>query len=107
MREFTEEDLDKAPYLLRNMVEANGKTIKQNNMEKTHNIQKGTLVETEEGLRLWVTYYGRDCDGTPLYWLSFEQEINQDNLFERTKQTGGYSEESLKVVRPKIEEEAA
>jgi hypothetical protein len=64
------------------IVEENGKTIKQNNMEKAHNIPVGTLVEVKyddwhgEGAckkihaRLWVWSHDRDCDGTPLYYLS-------------------------------------
>jgi hypothetical protein len=88
------------------MVEANGKTIKQNNLERTHGIAKGTLVETEEGLRLWVTYQGRDCDGTPLYWLSFEKDLDQKSVYDRSKQTGGYSEDSLVVVDPQPQQES-
>lgn len=66
-------------------VEQNGKTIKQNNLEKKHNIQLGTLVEItcddslcdeedqHNGLRLFVVEHTRDCDGTPLYGLSFDK----------------------------------
>lgn len=61
------------------IVEANGKTIKENNMEVTHNIPIGALVEYKlerwygEGscavihARKYVVAYSRDCDGTPLY----------------------------------------
>lgn len=64
------------------IVEENGKTIRQNNMEKTHDLPIGTLVEVkfDEWLdggacmkvhaRLWVWSHERDCDGTPLYTLS-------------------------------------
>lgn len=64
------------------IVEENGKTIHQNNQEKPHNIPLGALVEVQyddwygEGAcakvtaRLFVVHQGRDCDGTPLYWLS-------------------------------------
>jgi hypothetical protein len=64
------------------IVEENGKTIRQNNMEQVHSIPAGALVEVKytnwhgDGAcekvqaRLWVVKQGRDCDGTPLYWLS-------------------------------------
>jgi hypothetical protein len=63
------------------IVEENGKTIRQNNQEKTHNIPVGTLVEVDwhtwhgagacevTRARLWVISQDRDCDGTPLYTL--------------------------------------
>jgi hypothetical protein len=64
------------------IVEKNGKTIRDNNMDKIHDIPIGTLVEVKydtwfgEGAcekvhaRLWVVRHTRDCDGTPLYALS-------------------------------------
>jgi hypothetical protein len=94
---LTTEDLDKLPCLLRNMVEENGKTIKQNNMERTHGITVGSLVETEEGLRLFVVLCGRDCDGTPLYWLGMRWGEEREDWDQRL---GGYPEESLTVVEP-------
>ena len=63
------------------MVQDNGKTIKEENLEKGHNIPIGTLVETKYStwhgagacekvhVRLWVVAHERDCDGTPLYTL--------------------------------------
>jgi hypothetical protein len=113
------------------IVEANGKTIKQNNMQKQHNIPLGSLVEIfspedetwnepediMHGLRLWVTGHHRDCDGTPLYALSFNKIAYQqfkeceneaeagDKLANYMKQNyrgqfiNGYSEESLIVIR--------
>jgi len=64
------------------IVEDNGKTIRENNMELQHTIPVGTLVEVKydtwfgdgacekNHARLWVIIQGRDCDGTPIYWLS-------------------------------------
>lgn len=64
------------------IVQDNGKTIRENNLARSHNIPIGTLVEvkydTWEGdgaclkvhARLWVISHDRDCDGTPLYSLS-------------------------------------
>jgi hypothetical protein len=68
--------------MLHNLIEPNGKTIKENNLEKQHTIPIGALVEVKfdtwfgEGAcwkvhaRLWVVEHMRDCDGTPLYTLS-------------------------------------
>lgn len=64
------------------IVEENGKTIRDNNLEKVHSIPIGTLVEVKydewhDGgacekvhARLYVVSHDRDCDGTPLYSLS-------------------------------------
>lgn len=68
------------------IVEANGKTVKQNNMAQVHNISIGTLVEIlpdscsddEAGLRLFVVGHGRDCDGTPLYHMSFNKDAYKE-----------------------------
>ena len=116
-------------------VEQNGKTIKQNNLEKkTHNIELGTLVEItsddtlcdeedqHNGLRLFVVQHTRDCDGTPLYSLSFTKcaesklQSAKDDLEKQVEGTleyslthwttmnlqgsilSGFPEESLKVV---------
>ena len=116
-------------------VEQNGKTIKQNNLEKKkHNIELGTLVEItsddtlhdeedqHNGLRLFVVQHTRDCDGTPLYSLSFnkaagcELQSAMDDLEKQAKGSlehdlvswmtinlqgsilHGFPEESLKVV---------
>jgi len=63
------------------LVEDNGKTVRENNLEKKHNIPIGALVEVKyekwhgEGAceiihaRLWVISHDRDCDATPLYSL--------------------------------------
>jgi hypothetical protein len=79
------------------MIESNGKTIKENNNEKKHNIPIGTLVEVKYldilsaagaikkvHARLYVYSHDRDCDGTPLYSLSkasprFEEPYTIDN----------------------------
>ena len=50
--------------------DAKGRTFREINKEKTHNISIGSLVETEDGCRLFVVDHGRDCDETPLYGLS-------------------------------------
>jgi hypothetical protein len=55
--------------LLSEMVEPNGKTIRENNLEIKHTIPLNTLVELETGARVFVCQRTRDCDGTPLYCL--------------------------------------
>lgn len=69
------------------LVESNGKTVFQNNMEKNHDLSIGTLVEVkydawhDDGAcekvhaRLWIVGHTRDCDGTPLYSLSKYKNI--------------------------------
>lgn len=75
------------------------KTIKEVNLEKKHNIPFGTLVELEGGVRLFVVFHGRDCDGTPLYWLSPKLNESKAPAFNISSRIGGYSEESLKVIK--------
>lgn len=79
---------------VKDIVENNGKTIEQNNMEKGHNIPLGTLVEVKydkwhgDGAcekihaRLWVVDHSRDCDGTPLYSLCHVKINNIDDKFQ-------------------------
>ena len=86
-------------------VEQNGKTIKQNNLEKKHNIELGTLVEItcddslhdeedqHNGLRLFVVQHTRDCDGTPLYSLSFNKAAGRK--FQSAKDVEKQAEGSL------------
>jgi hypothetical protein len=64
------------------IVEKNGKSVLQNNLERSHTIPLGSLVDVKystwhgEGAcekvhaHLWVVRHDRDCDGTPLYTLS-------------------------------------
>jgi len=81
-----------------------GKTYREENNEKIHNIPLGTLVEVGEGLRLFVVQHDRDCDGTPLYSLSFDKKWKPDMFGEQFKTfarwaiDSGYSEDCLKVV---------
>ena len=65
----------------RDLVEENGKTVRENNMAIKHKIPIGTLVDVKydewygDGAcskvhaRLFVVEHNRDCDGTPLYGL--------------------------------------
>ncbi len=76
------------------------RTWRQMNQELKHNIPLGSLVEiVKTGVRLFVVFHGRDCDGTPLYWLSYDKEkYDKNDLLQSLKSTGGYSENSLKLV---------
>jgi|ERR1035437_883508 hypothetical protein len=93
-----------------------GKTFREENNEKTHNIPLGTLVEvsfgdsndeSKNGLRLFVVSHNRDCDGTPLYGLSFRKDWKIDlygpdyEMLTKAMVDYGYSEKCLKVIKKK------
>lgn len=97
------------------------KTYRELNREKTHKIPLNTVVsvarradedgEEEVELRLFVTMHGRDCDQTPLYYLSHMRHEEYERECEMLKSlglgifcpklAGGYVEESLTVTHPK------
>lgn len=66
------------------VVEPNGKTVRENNRSIPHEFPIGALVEIStncpigqfgsnyNGVRLFVVGHARDCDGSPLYSLSFD-----------------------------------
>lgn len=99
---------------MKDIVEDNGKTIFENNMEKSHNIPIDSLVEVKSDgwfgdgaciryqARLWVVEHIRDCDGTPLYILSEEKANTRKELeryFGRKFHTyGPFPEESVAPV---------
>lgn len=87
-----------------------GRTIKEVNLTKVHSIPMGSLVECladprypshTDGVRLFVALQGRDCDGTPLYWLSpySDDLVQEDARFANHKWIGGFPEDSLEVIR--------
>jgi hypothetical protein len=92
---------------IHDIIESNGKTIKENNLEKKHNIPIGCLVEINaedcdeyKGVRLYVVYHSRDCDGTPLYNLCHNKndlEREQENFYNH-KWINGFSEKGLKII---------
>lgn len=92
------------------IVEHNGKTVRQNNLETPHNIPLKALVEIsyegaededEErqtcGLRLFVVEHSRDFDGTPLYSLSTNKkaQIELNELEDVIKKTRDPNEKSV------------
>jgi len=92
---------------IHNIIQENGKTTRQNNLEINHNIPIGTLVEMKnweigEGgscikyhARLWVVEHRRDCDGTPLYVLSIYKDPSIALSVETLNIYCGYPEGSL------------
>ena len=88
--------------------DSQGRTYRQINAAKSHSFPVGSLVEfiqnveddSFDGVRAYVVYHGRDCDGTPLYYLSinrYDTERQRDG-FRNASWQGGFSEESLRVV---------
>ena len=89
-------------FMMHDIVEANGKTIKETNLALQHKIPVGTLVEVDwqqwhgDGAcwsmkaRLWVVEHTRDCDGTPLYSIG-----RRRTLYTQYDQFRGFAEDSL------------
>lgn len=85
-----------------------GRTYRQVNADKKHHIPIGALVEVlqdEKYLyknlpRLFVVNHTRDCDMTPLYYLSLQKDstIQHHPNMRNTDWAGPYSDDSLKVV---------
>lgn len=80
-----------------------GRTFREINQEKKHNIPIGTLVEFGDGCRLWVVYHARDCDKTPLYCLCVDREDTDmpDPIRYPYNWIAGYSEDDLTIVEKK------
>lgn len=51
------------------IVESNGKTIRENNLEIKHRLKVGDRVSIKDNVCTFVCHLDRDCDGTPLYSL--------------------------------------
>lgn len=77
-----------------------GRTYREINAEKVHKIPVGALVELETGVRLFVVSHSRDCDQTPLYYLSHDKNdtTRKWKSFRNASWVGGYSEESLTLI---------
>ena len=83
--------------MIHDIVEKNGKTIKENNLAKFHKYELGELVEMKNGVRMFISGYRRDCDGTPLYCLSYENDPWQ---WENNNcQLCGFGEDSLSMIK--------
>ncbi len=77
-----------------------GRTYRQINAAIKHNIPIGALVELESGARLFVVYHSRDCDQTPLYYLSAEKDDIEQKVagFRNPTWDGGWDEDALTVI---------
>lgn len=91
-----------------------GKSYREVNLEKQHNIPVGKLVEIDMGLdeddyaydekyagmRLFVVGHHRDCDGTPLYSLGSKgmDMWQEDDRFHNPKTYHGFPEDCLSVI---------
>lgn len=86
-----------------------GLTSKERNSKLEHAIELGSLVELSSGVRAFVVHCGRDCDKTPLYWISlspqplfFKGSIYNDRGITHEclwgKLDGGYSEGSVTFI---------
>lgn len=86
---------------LRDPNDSAGRSYRQVNLAKQHGIPVGTLVEyVEDGVRLFVVKQGRDCDGTPLYYLCHDPDdtVQRREGFSNPHWIGGYPEHVLRVV---------
>jgi hypothetical protein len=94
-------DKDRNTYLInfKNIIEKNGKTIYENNMDKKHKFPIGSLVEYEDGMRLFVKAHTRDCDGTPLYSLGEKSEDRRDHWIH------GYNEKYLTLIKEEAQDD--
>lgn len=72
----------------------NGRTYREVNAATAHRIPLGALVEVDSsGVRMFVVQVGRDCDGSPLYWLAATYDEPESSWY------GGVGEPSLSLVR--------
>ena len=86
-----------------------GKTWEEKNLERKHAIPLGSLVEIhaeempENGVRLFVCQHTRDCDGEPLYTLTWNlPEFEDEKLHGFSLQIvgiHGWGEDALEVIR--------
>jgi hypothetical protein len=79
--------------------DSQGRTWREINAAVQHEIPMGTLVELENGVRLFVVYLYRDCDMTPLYALCYDPTFTDHNdLFTKMKWSMGWPEDNLKQI---------
>jgi hypothetical protein len=91
------------------VVEANGKTVRQNNLEIKHKIPLDTLVEVNcdyhdsHGVRGYIASHDRDCDGTPLYSLAWKKgQRRRDGEYAALFNANlmhGWSDDSLIIIK--------
>lgn len=83
-----------------------GKTWKEKNLEMNHSFPLKSLVEFKDsGIRLLVCGHRRDCDGTPLYCLTWDTEWTEEKQNENpyiSYMTCGYAEQYLNLIKKEI-----
>lgn len=81
-----------------------GRSYREVNNSKVRTIPIGTLVELEDGVRLWVVHHGRDSDGSVLYELSPEKDdvIVERIGFRNRSWHGGYPEYCLRIINKEL-----
>lgn len=75
-----------------------GKSYREINLAKKHNLQVGQLVEiSKTNCRLFIVKLTRDCDGTPLYTLCHDKDdvIVNNAGFGNYGWVNGFTEDSL------------
>lgn len=90
-----------------NIVESNGKTVRENNLKIPHAIPLKTFVEVDldysesHGCRGFVVEHQRDCDGTPLYGIAFDPTI-VDTLIDLGNSSDPLSEQMFRLTKAAI-----
>jgi len=98
--------------LFKNLIESNGNTIEENNLTTKHRIPIGTLVEmnipysSQHGIRMFVYEHTRDFDGSPLYALYHDKDMDSLNYIKsqneheyRVMTSDGFSDDCLIVIK--------
>ena len=85
---------------LRDPDDIQGRNYRQVNASKVHTIPIGALVEMSNGSRAFIVWHGRDCDQTPLYYVSLDCEDTIENRpgWKNPGWRGGYSEKSFIII---------
>jgi hypothetical protein len=101
--------------MVSDLVEENGRTIRENNLDRQHELPIGALVQVDNEctgsgsqwtrvVQGYIAVLGRDCDGTPLYYLTIREhdlldaQIEHDcrhELYEKSQADGPGSEAEL------------
>lgn len=93
-----------------NIVQENGKTVRENNLQIPHKIPLKTFVEINldynesHGCRGFVVDYQRDCDGEPLYGISIDPS-DADNIANMQNEVDNHSPEAeawLRLARSRV-----
>lgn len=96
---------------LYDLIEENGKTIRENNLEEPHAIPMKTLVEVDfpdnpsHGLRAFVCEQTRDFDGSPTYSLYYSSDFETLEIIQSANEVlghyvvqSGFHEHALHII---------